>query len=99
MVISGRLKFLIEAGISHSKTFYAYQSERPVAQELETLGLLADVDDTDAGCFALTPKGMQMLELLDRTLNGTIRASSRKAVPDAVEPVRAPPPPPKEIVG
>ena len=58
MMVSERLKFLVDAAADYPKTFFAYQAERPVAQELETLGLLADVDDTDAGCFALTPKGM-----------------------------------------
>ena len=97
MMVSERLKFLVDAAADYPKTFFACQAERPVAQELETLGLLADVDDTDAGCFALTPKGMQMLERFDRMLVGVSAPRARKAVPDGSEPVRAPPPPPKEM--
>jgi len=63
-----RLRFLVEAVGIHPKACYALGDEVEAAKDLVELGLMADVDETDPGCFALTSKGERMIQFLDEQL-------------------------------
>ena len=67
-----RLQFLAETIARHPDSNYAFDSERPIAQELTRLGWLSDLDDLGhPGCFKLTPAGERAAAALELQISTT----------------------------